>query len=259
MASIFLPQTDLKAQFDGILGLAFPALTQNPGVNTVVQNLLAENVIKSHVFSFYVGNNEDGEVAIGGMNEEIMKKETLNCIDIMEPARYWLTPMSGQVMFGGEVVSSGKNAGIIDSGTSLIYGPKMVVMQMALKLGGQYVPQVNLFAIGCDQTVPDLEFNFGGKPYVIPGKDLVMKDITGSRCFLAISMMMFGEENEDESMLDVETFDQELNLGVEELVGASQIPIPAGTSAWLMGDRFMMQQYNVFDVEKKQMCFAELK
>lgn len=249
----------LKAQFDGILGLAFPALTQNPGVNTVVQNLLAENVIKSHVFSFYVGNNEDGEVAIGGMNEEIMKKETLNCIDIMEPARYWLTPMSGQVMFGGEVVSSGKNAGIIDSGTSLIYGPKMVVMQMALKLGGQYVPQVNLFAIGCDQTVPDLEFNFGGKPYVIPGKDLVMKDITGSRCFLAISMMMFGEENEDESMLDVETFDQELNLGVEELVGASQIPIPAGTSAWLMGDRFMMQQYNVFDVEKKQMCFAELK
>jgi len=248
----------LKAQFDGILGLAFPALTQNPGVNTVVQNLLAENVIKSHVFSFYVGNEEDGEVAIGGMNEEIMKKETLNCIDIMEPARYWLTPMSGQVKFGGEVVSSGsgKSAGIIDSGTSLIYGPKLVVMQMALKLGGQYVPQVNLFAISCDKTVPDLEFNFGGKPYVVPGKDLKMKDNTGSRCFLAISMMMFGEENEDESVLE---FDQELDLGVEELVGASQIPIPAGTSAWLLGDRFMMQQYNVFDVEKKQMCFAELK
>jgi len=248
-----------KANFDGILGLAFPALTQNPGVNTVVQNLLVENVIKSHVISFYVGNGKDGEVAIGGMNEEIMKKETLNCIDVMEPARYWLTPMSAQVKFGGKVVSSGNNAGIIDSGTSLIYGPKQVVMDMALQLGGQFIPQANLFAISCDQTVPDLEFNFGGKPYVVPGKDLTMKDATGTRCFLAISIMMFGEENEEESMADVETLDQEIDLGVENLVGASQIPIPAGTTAWLVGDRFMMQQYNVFDVEKKQMCFAELK
>ena len=105
----------------------------------------------------------------------------------------------------------------------------------------------------------DLEFNFGGKPYVVPGKDLTMKDATGTRCFLAISIMMFGEENEEESMADVETLDQEIDLGVENLVGASQIPIPAGTTAWLVGDRFMMQQYNVFDVEKKQMCFAELK
>jgi len=253
-----------KAKFDGILGLAFPILSQNPGAHTVVQNLLAENVIKSHVFSFYVGKDKPGEVAIGGMNEKLMKKETLNCIDIMEPARYWLAEMSDQVKFGGEVVSTGKHAGIIDSGTSLIYGPKAVVMKMALQLGGMFMPQVNLFAISCDKKVPDLEFNFGGKPYVVPGKDLTMKDVTGTHCFLGISMMMFGEEDE-ESMADVETLDEEVDLGItediEKLVGVgeSKIPIPAGTTAWLVGDKFMMQQYNVFDVENKQICFAELK
>lgn len=256
------PHTDQKAKFDGILGLAFPALTQNPGKNTVVQNLLSENVIKSHVISFYVGKDKDGEVAIGGMNEKLMKKETLNCVDIMEPARYWLTPMSDQVKFGDKVVSTGNNAGIIDSGTSLIYGPKDVVMKMALQLGGSFIPQANLFQIGCEKEVPDLQFTFGGKPYVVPGKDLIMKDLTGTRCFLAVSMMMFGEAEEDESMVDVETLDEGLEFGVaedfESLLGVSKLPIPAGTIAWLVGDRFMMQQYNVFDVEKKQMCFAEL-
>jgi len=238
-----------KAKFDGILGLAFPELTRNPGVNTVIQNLLAQNVIQSHVFSFYVGKDKDGEIAIGGMDETKMKKETLNCINIVEPARYWLTPID-QVKFDGKVVSSGNDAGIIDSGTSLIYGPRQVVMKMALQLDGKYVPTVNLFMIGCDKTVPDLEFTFGGRPYTVPGKDLTMKDATGKYCFLAISMMMLGE-------------DQELDFGVadnmEDLVGVSRIPIPKNKTAWLVGDRFMMQQYNVFDVEKRQMCFAELK
>ena len=238
-------------------------MTQNPGTHTVVQNLLSEKVIKNHVISFYVGNDKDGEVAIGGMNEKLMKKETLNCIDIMEPARYWLTPMSAQVEFDGKVVSSGQNAGIIDSGTSLIYGPKSVVMKMALQIGGSYIPQVNLFQLPCDKEVPDLQFTFGDKPYVVPGKDLVMKDLTGTRCFLAVSMMMFGEAEEEDNMVDAETLDEELEFGVAEdfetLLGVSKLPIPPDTTAWLVGDRFMMQQYNVFDVEKKQMCFAELK
>lgn len=102
-------------------------MTRNPGVNTVIQNLLAQNVIQSHVFSFYVGKDKDGEIAIGGMDETKMKKETLNCINIVEPARYWLTPID-QVKFDGKVVSSGNDAGIIDSGTSLIYGPRQVVV-----------------------------------------------------------------------------------------------------------------------------------
>lgn len=225
-------------------------------MKTFMQNLIANGVIKSHVFSFHIGKDEDGEIAIGGYDKAKMKEETLNCIDLVQPANYWLTPMD-HVKFGGKIVSSGKNAGIIDSGTSLIYGPKEVVMKTALQLGGQFVPQVNLFMIPCDKEVDDMEFSFGSTPYVIPGKDLVMKN--GKYCFLAMSMMMFGEE---ESMTEVETFDQELDAGVvediERLAGVSKLPIPQGIFAWLLGDRFMMQVYSVFDVEKKQMCFAEL-
>ena len=209
------------------------------------------------LFSFHIGKNVAGEIAIGGMNEAKMKKDTLNCIDIVQPAKYWLTPMDS-AKFGGKTVSVGTNAGIIDSGTSLIYGPKEVVMKMALEMGGAFVPQVNLFMIDCDTKIPDLEFSFGGKPYTVPGTDLLMKDKTGTYCFFAMSMMMFGEE----SMTEVDAFDQELEEAVVEdiqrLAGVSQLPIPRGITPWLLGDRFMMQQYNVFDVEKRQMCFAEL-
>lgn len=225
-------------------------------MNTFMQNLIANGVIKSHVFSFYIGKDQPGEVAIGGYDKVKMKEDTLNCIDLVKPANYWLTPMD-HVKVGGKIVSSGNNAGIIDSGTSLIYGPKEVVMKIALQAGGQFVPQVNLFMIPCDKKIDDMEFSFGSKSYKVPGEDLVMKN--GKYCFLAMSMMMFGEE---ENMTEVETFDQELETSVvediERLAGVSKLPIPQGIRPWLLGDRFMMQVYSVFDVEKKQMCFAEL-
>ncbi|NWI21886.1 PEPC protein, partial [Crypturellus soui] len=43
----------LYAEFDGILGLAYPSLAAG-GASTVMQGLLQENLIDEPVFSFYL-------------------------------------------------------------------------------------------------------------------------------------------------------------------------------------------------------------
>ena len=45
------------AKFDGILGLAFPVLSQNPDAPTVLQNLIdQDSSISQHMFGFFLGD-----------------------------------------------------------------------------------------------------------------------------------------------------------------------------------------------------------
>ena len=48
--------TDDVALFDGILGVAFPILSQDPGVPTVLQNLADQKKIDQSQFGFFLGD-----------------------------------------------------------------------------------------------------------------------------------------------------------------------------------------------------------
>jgi hypothetical protein len=45
-----------QAKFDGILGLAFPILSQDPDAKTVLQNLVDQQIIENGMFGFFLGN-----------------------------------------------------------------------------------------------------------------------------------------------------------------------------------------------------------
>ncbi|EED90965.1 predicted protein [Thalassiosira pseudonana CCMP1335] len=210
-----------KAKFDGILGLCFPVLSQDPGVSTVIENLVDNGSLEKPMFSFFLGNNADGELTLGGYDESRFEGD-ITWVDLVSPT-YWLSPMD-EVRFGGNVVSSGKTAGIMDTGTSLLYGPQDIVMNMATSLGGQFLPQVQLFLIDCDTTVPDLEFTIGGMAINIPGSELM-------------------------SVVDQ----------MNRLVGDPSSPIPAGFSTWLMGDTFLRKVYTIFDYGEQKIGYATLK
>ena len=120
-------RADEHAKFDGILGLAYPAISRDPGVNTFIANLKEKEVVESGKFAFYLGDNSDGELSIGGHNPERMQGE-INWVDLA-CAAYWLIPME-QVKFGETVITTGRTGGIMDTGTSLIYGPKKQVLGM---------------------------------------------------------------------------------------------------------------------------------
>jgi cathepsin D len=49
--------TDKVASFDGILGLAFPILSQNPDAPTVMKNLMdQDSSVTQHMFGFFLGD-----------------------------------------------------------------------------------------------------------------------------------------------------------------------------------------------------------
>mmetsp|Transcript_25018 Transcript_25018/g.51673 ORF Transcript_25018/g.51673 Transcript_25018/m.51673 type:complete len:482 (+) Transcript_25018:151-1596(+) len=269
-----------EAKFDGILGMAFPILSQDPSSPTVLQSLHSQNQIPKSLFAFYLGDNSDGELTLGGYDESRMLdfpskgEDAINWVDLLSPA-YWLTPMDS-IKFGESTVASGKIGGIMDTGTSLIYGPQESIMTMALQLNGQFVPQVQLFMIECNVEIPDLTFKIGGGEYTIPGTELMIQDDSGMYCFLSLAMMDFGEGIAD-AELDT---DQEQEQGErimneeEEQVVAEEVvqdiktktigdkpvtPIPSGYDIWLVGDLFLRHTYTIFDFGEERVGFATLK
>lgn len=163
------------------------------------------------------------------------------------------------IKFGDQELSKDKTAGIMDTGTSLIYAPQDAVTKMTQSLGAQFVPQVGLYMMDCSTTVPDLEFTIGGNKVTIPGSDLILKDDSGAYCFYSIATMNVDFANMDE----VATLDEELADGVmqqmNKFVGESAIPIPTGYDAWLVGDTFLRKVYTIYDYGKNKFGYAKLK
>ena len=117
--------------------------------------------------------------------------------------------------------SSGVTNGIVDSGTSLITGPSAEIMKIATSVGA--MPNLlGQYTIDCSKvpSIPDLEFHINGKPFAVPGKDLVIQ--SGGTCLFAM-------------------------MGMD---------IPAGPK-WILGDVFMRQYYTIFDYGGKRVGFAQ--
>lgn len=244
------------AKFDGILGLAFPAISKNPTVDALIPKLKKEGVLEKAMFAFYLGDNADGELSIGGYDESVVDGE-ITWVSLLSPA-YWLAKMD-MVKFDGREIAT-DTAGIMDTGTSLIYGPQAQVMAMANQIGATYAYQVGLFLLpSCKTVIPDLEFTVGGKPITIPGEDLLIKDDTGRYCFFSISIMRFGSETSKvDNTLDGE-LDEEVIDGINARVGEMPIPAQYSGNTWLMGDTFLRQFYSIYDYEDKKFGIAELK
>jgi len=247
-----------QAKFDGILGLAFPLISRDPGVDTIIPNLKKSGDLDKAMFAFYLGDEKDGELAIGGYNTDRMKDPTkINWVDLAMPA-YWLVSMD-KVSFGGKEITSAKTGGIMDTGTSLIYGPQGQVMSIANSMGAQYVPQVGLFMIDCDTKVPDLEFTIGGQGYKITGDQLMVKDDSGEYCFFTVAIMAFAGDSE------VDTLDADLEEQVVEemrkIHKEPTSPIPPGFAGntWLVGDTFLRTIYSIYDMDEERFGIAELK
>ena len=76
------------------------------------------------MFAFQLGDDADGELAIGGYNKERMEGDEPHWVNLVK-AGYWLISMD-EVRFG-DLQTDGAVGGIMDTGTSLIYGPQSQV------------------------------------------------------------------------------------------------------------------------------------
>lgn len=249
-----LGQTYGKAKFDGILGLAFPTISRDPGVNTVIPNLKEKGHLDKAMFAFYLGDESDGELTIGGYDGTRFEG-SITWVDLISPT-YWLAPVD-QIKFGENLVADSKIAGIIDTGTSIIYGPKEQVEGMVAAIGGRFIPNIGLNLIDCNTNIPDLSLTIGGHEVKIEGSQLKIQDDSKQYCFFTVSTMMFGSAQEEGESVE-EEMEEEVIDQMSRLVGEG-LPIPAGYDAWLLGDTYMRQVYNVFDFDNKKYGIAALK
>jgi len=216
------------AKFDGILGLGFSSITQGGGA-APFPALVESGQLDEPVFAFYLVNDDKdkGELVFGGVDEDHYTGE-FNTIPLTVQT-YWQIELQG-VAIGEDKLEASKKV-IIDSGTSLIAGPKHLVRKIAQAAGAKSVMGgVEFIFDSCDtaDNGPDITFKLGGKDYVLTSEDYVIRTESGGQtaCLLGFSGMdMFG----------------------------------ANHGLWILGDVFMRKYYVKFDYGDKSVGIALAK
>ncbi|KAL1745063.1 aspartic peptidase domain-containing protein [Schizophyllum fasciatum] len=223
----FSPVTTLSSSFandpiDGILGLAYPAIS-NLKQDPWFTNANAQGAVDKNAFGFYLAKT-GSELFLGGANEELYSGD-VEYHDVDKSEGFWL-------ITGAAIAVDGKSAAdgfdtIIDSGTTLAYGPPDVIDEIFSKIDGAkaYDQQQGLYSFPCD-AAPEVSFNWGGKDWKISADN-----------FNA------GKAEEGSSECIASLAGQDLGLG---------------DNTWLLGDAFMKNVYTVFDFDQDAVGFADL-
>ncbi|CAG9840532.1 unnamed protein product [Diabrotica balteata] len=214
----------VSSTFDGILGLAYPDLSAQ-NIPPVFQNMIKQGVLDAPVFSFYLSqtaNGDKGELLLGGSDSKYYKGDFT--YTKVSTKLYWQTNLQGVSVGSRSVCQSGCEA-VIDTGTSLIYGPTDDVDVVNSAIGAKYDYSVGLYTVNCNtdlNKLPNVSFAFGGKKFDVPASAYIIKD--SGYCissFVAQEFFLSGFE-------------------------------------WLVGDSFLKTVYSEFDFGNNRIGFAEL-
>ncbi|EAU84813.1 endopeptidase [Coprinopsis cinerea okayama7 len=208
-------------KFDGILGLAYDTIS----VNRIVPpfyNMINQKLIDSPVFAFRIGSSEEdgGEATFGGIDHEAYTGK-LHYVPVRRKA-YWEVELE-KISFGDDELELEHTGAAIDTGTSLIALPTDMAEMLNTQIGarkswnGQYQVDCNKVP-----SLPDLTFQFGGKPYPLKGSDYIL-NVQGT-CISAFTGM--------------------------------DINMPGGDSLWIVGDVFLRKYYTVYDLGNDAVGFA---
>jgi len=210
-------------KFDGILGLGFSSISVG-GRTTVFENAMMQNKIDQPIFAFYLGDNNPGELTFGGYDSSKFEGE-LKYVKL-EAATYWEITMDliKAADYKKEATEDDKITAIVDSGTSLITGPKAEIAKLATSIGAK-ANIMGEYTIDCSKVddIPDIIFTIDGTEYSVPGpKTIIQAQGTCLFAFMALD-------------------------------------IPAPGPQWILGDVFMRQYYTVFNYHDKTIGFAKAK
>jgi len=211
-------------KFDGILGLAYDRISVNH-ITPPFYSMVNQGLLDQPVFSFRIGSSEEdgGEAIFGGIDDTAYTGK-LHYVPVRRKA-YWEVELE-KVTFGDDELELENTGAAIDTGTSLIALPTDIAEMLNAQIGakkswnGQY--QVDCAKV---PSLPDLSFQFGGKPYPLKATDYIL-NVQGT-CISAFQGM-------------------DLNL-------------PDGGSIWIIGDAFLRKYYTVYDLGNDAVGFAPAK
>lgn len=196
------------SQMSGIMGLAYDTISVD-GLKTFMDNADLED--KS--FSFYLKDtSEESYMIIPGMDSENFS--TIDTHKVVEE-KYWALQLDS-IAQGDKKIDASKYKAVIDSGTSLMVGPKEIIDPLIEGI------KVSKTCVGL-RTLPDMHFVIDGTDYVLTPDDYVLK-ITQS--------------------------------GVTEcLLGVESMEFPEGFNYFIMGDVFMRKYPSYFNLNDNTVSF----
>ncbi|KAJ6606003.1 acid protease [Mycena vulgaris] len=223
----FSPVTTLSSSFsgdpiDGILGLAFPAIS-NLGENPFFNTAIDAGTVDANQFGFYLASS-GSELYLGGTNEDLYSG-AIEFNDVDSSTGFWQAA-GAKAKVGTTTAVSGFQT-VIDSGTTLMYGPPAAVKKLYAAVSGSkvYDSANGYYSYPC-ATPPKISFNWGGKDWTISAANLNLG---------------------------------QTDTGSADCVGSlAGQDIGLGSDVWLLGDAFMKNVYTVFDFDEEAVGFAAL-
>ncbi|CAL8324368.1 unnamed protein product [Lota lota] len=217
--SVYEPgSTFLMAQFDGVLGMAYPQLAEILG-KPVFDNMMSQNSVEQPVFSFYLARRSDGEdggeLILGGLDQDLFTGP-INWLPVTAKG-YWQIKMDSVAVQAVRSLCLRGCQAIVDTGTSLIAGPTSDIITLH-ELIGATPTNIGEYVLDCNRlsSLPHVTFILGGVEYILTAQEYVRKDMLGDRelCFTGFQSV------------DIMT---------------SEGPL------WILGDVFLSEYYSIFD------------
>ncbi|KAL3114397.1 hypothetical protein niasHT_017261 [Heterodera trifolii] len=228
LANIYFGQTVQKdtqqTDFSGIFGLSYSASGNN--VAPVLVQAHKKGALKMPLYSIYLATEGNvhwkpgGVFTLGGADKKHCG-EIVNWIDII-PNNYghWKFEIDEIKLDSNVIINGGQSAAIVDTGTSLLLGPREEVT----KIYNHYGANLSDYSIPCDQNVGPISFLINGHKYKVTKDTLILKrGNDNNKCIFALSV-----------------------LGTT-------------TNLWVLGDPFCRKFCQIHDIEKMRVAFPEAK
>ncbi|XP_003385244.1 PREDICTED: cathepsin D-like [Amphimedon queenslandica] len=214
--------TFVNAQFDGILGMAWPSISVD-GVIPFFNNLVQQSLVAQPVFGFYLDRDENGtlggELALGGTDPSHYKAP-INYVPLSDKT-YWQFKLD-KIKVGGTTLCSNGCQAIADTGTSLLVGPSVDVQKIMKEIGAKNTDGVYMIDCGNMSNLPTVSFVIGGAQYLLSPQQYIMKEEAEGQTFCLVGF---------------DSLDQ-------------------GEPLWILGDVFIGYYYTEFDVGQGRVGFA---
>ncbi|MGH0159028.1 UNVERIFIED_CONTAM: hypothetical protein FKN15_054507 [Acipenser sinensis] len=254
------------AQFDGILGLAYPSLAAG-GETPVMDTMMQQNLLQANVFAFYLSQNEaqGSEVTFGGVDQSQYTGD-IYWTDVTSET-YWQIGINGNEAQGSEVTFGGVDQSrytgsiywtdvtsetywqigingfsinnqetgwcsegcqaIVDTGTSLLTCPQQYLGYLQQYIGAQ-ANENGEYIIDCNNlaNMPTISFNINGVNFPLPPSAYTIINTQNGQQYCTSGIM------------------------------GTYLPSQNGQPLWILGDVFLRQYYSVYNRQNNSVGFA---
>ncbi|XP_070604613.1 embryonic pepsinogen-like [Erythrolamprus reginae] len=152
------------AQFDGILGLAYPSIAVDQAT-PVFDNMMKEGLVQQNLFSVYLSRKATGSMITFGGIDHSHYTGPINWIPVSQQS-YWQITMDSVLVNGKKIACNNGCQAIVDTGTSLLAGPTNAVSSILTAIGATQGQSV----INCSDLskLPDVVFVINGIHFPLP-------------------------------------------------------------------------------------------